>query len=266
VSWSSSNIIRLWDNAGSPYIYDSIDRHGEHISLDLNGYSGLVMIGFYGESTIANVKNDLMIDNVSIHPSTNSRTLNLKFFLEGLYSGNGMMHPANDNAGPHFGPEIADQVTVELHEATSPYNTAFYFNNLNLGTTGDVTAGPVPPGATGDYYIVIRHRNSIETWSSEPISFAGISDLSYDFRNDASMAYGNNLKQSGEYYLILAGDANQDGIVDGADMSLIFNATLPPVLTGYFPQDINGDGIVDGADMSFIFNNSKPPPAQIQKP
>ncbi len=34
--------------------------------LDLTGYTGVIMIGFYGESTVSNADNDLFVDNVLI--------------------------------------------------------------------------------------------------------------------------------------------------------------------------------------------------------
>jgi hypothetical protein len=65
-TWTSANTIRLWDNAGSPYVYNNINYLGEHITIPLTGYSGIVMIGFYGESTVSNADNDLMINNLLI--------------------------------------------------------------------------------------------------------------------------------------------------------------------------------------------------------
>ncbi len=66
-TWSSANTLRLWDNQGSPYVYNNISNDGEHIAIYLQGYTGLVKIAFYGESTVgSNGDNDLFIDNVKI--------------------------------------------------------------------------------------------------------------------------------------------------------------------------------------------------------
>ena len=65
-TWSSANILRLWDNQGSPYVYNNISNTGENVIIDLTGYTGIVRIGFYGESTVTNADNDLFIDNVKI--------------------------------------------------------------------------------------------------------------------------------------------------------------------------------------------------------
>ena len=52
-------------------------------------------------------------------PPPPTKTLNLKLYLEGLYNTvTGLMNQAQGLAGPEFGPGIADQITVELHNAS----------------------------------------------------------------------------------------------------------------------------------------------------
>ncbi len=68
-TWSSTNTLRLWDNAGSPFVYNNISTTGEHVVINFSGYSGTILVGFYGESTEANADNDLFIDNVLIRQS-----------------------------------------------------------------------------------------------------------------------------------------------------------------------------------------------------
>ena len=65
-TWELSNILMLWDNTGSDNIFNNISSSGEHITIDLSAYVGMVQIGFYGESSSANANNDLMIDNIEI--------------------------------------------------------------------------------------------------------------------------------------------------------------------------------------------------------
>lgn len=67
-TWTSTNVLRMWDNQGSPYVYNNISNTGEHVFIDLTGYSGIVKFGFYGESTISNADNDLFVDNVIVRP------------------------------------------------------------------------------------------------------------------------------------------------------------------------------------------------------
>jgi hypothetical protein len=64
-TWTSANILQKWDNTSTPGYYD-ISTTGETITIDLSSFSGVIKIGFYAESTVANADNDLFIDNVSI--------------------------------------------------------------------------------------------------------------------------------------------------------------------------------------------------------
>ena len=57
-------------------------------------------------------------------------------------------------------------------------------------------------------------------------------------------------------YAIYSGDINQDGSIDGSDLSLIDNAAFEFV-SGYVNQDCNGDEIVDGSDALIASNNAE---------
>ena len=196
---------------------------------------------------------DTYILDLTVIPST--KTLTVKLFLESLYAGSGIMNQAKDISGPKFSTGIADTIRVELHDATTPFALAYSYPNLDLSTNGDVIINSVPGTITGSYYLVVRHRNSIETWSADAIDFAVASPINYDFTTSVSYAYGSNMKSMSGIFAIYAGDANQDGIVDGSDMAAIDNSSTA-VMVGYYPEDLNGDGIVDASDMAIIDNNS----------
>jgi hypothetical protein len=182
------------------------------------------------------------------------KTLNLKIFLEGLYSGGGLMNKAQDNYGDHFGSDTADVVTVELHNAVTYSIVEYTFTNVKLQTDGQASINTVPYIASGSYYITVKHRNSIETTTASPVSFAGNS-ITYDFSTAASQAYGSNQKNIGGVYVIYGGDVNQDGYVDTGDMTPVDNDSAN-FASGYLNTDVNGDGFVDTGDMTIIDNNS----------
>jgi hypothetical protein len=184
------------------------------------------------------------------------KTITINLFLEGLYLNNspGMMKKAQNETGDQFPADIADEITVEFRMATD-YSQVLYSSNANLITSGiaDIT---FPSSLDTSYYITVKHRNSIETTTSFPISLTGSGPFSYNFSTSAGQAYGNNLKPvTGGYFAIFSADVNQDGIVDGSDMSEVENSGNL-FQQGYYPMDVNGDGIVDGSDMSVIENNS----------
>ena len=104
------------------------------------------------------------------------------------------------------------------------------------------------------YYIVVKHRNSIETWSSSAQSFTN-GTLYFNFTLANTQAFGNNMINIGGKWSLYVGDVNQDGIVDASDVSLVDNDALSGV-SGYAITDLNCDGIVDVSDLSIIDNNS----------
>jgi hypothetical protein len=79
--------------------------------------------------------------------------------------------------------------------------------------------------------------------------------VQYDFTQQLSSAYGNNLKPLSSYFGIYGGDTNQDGVVDGLDMIPVDNQAAG-FGTGYIPEDMNGDGSIDALDMILLENNA----------
>ncbi|MEO8211138.1 MAG: hypothetical protein ABI840_11320, partial [bacterium] len=152
--------------------------------------------------------------------------LNIPIFLEGFYN-------SLTNA------MVSDTVKVYLRNTTIPYALVdssksvlsssgigtFNFSNISNGTS---------------YYIIIKHRNSIETWSSAGNIFTS-GTLTYDFTTAANKAYGNNqiqIDNSPVRFGIYSGDVNQDGVVDVTDASLIDN-DLYNFASGYVATDLN---------------------------
>jgi hypothetical protein len=182
-----------------------------------------------------------------------NKTLNLTFYLEGLYNGNGIMNQAQNASGPQFGSGIADQVTVELHNPLVYNNILYTVTAVNLGTSGLVSV-TIPEIYNGSYFVTIRHRNSIETTTASPLAF-NTSTITYDFTNSSSKAFGSNQQGISGKWVFWGGDVNQDGIVDSGDMNPVDNAATA-ITFGYLNVDVNGDGIVDSNDMNIVDNNA----------
>lgn len=92
----------------------------------------------------------------------NISQLNLKLFVEGIYAGsNQMVNPLQD---PNF-PNRADTVYVSLYDSTNLGGGPVFTQTGFVDTSGNVFL-TFPATVIGNrYYIVVRHRNSIETWS-----------------------------------------------------------------------------------------------------
>lgn len=167
-------------------------------------------------------------------------TLNLTALPEGFY-----------NSGT--GSSIPDTMTIYLRNATTPYAVVDVAKSeMNSSGQGTFTFTNAVNGTP--YFIVITHRNSIETWSAAGNSFVS-NTLTYDFTSVSSQAYGSNMKLVGSEWTIFAGDVNQDGTVDGSDTQMIDNDAFN-FSSGYLATDVNGDSFIDGTDSQIAGNNS----------
>jgi hypothetical protein len=105
--------------------------------------------------------------------------LNLKVFIQGLYIGGQLMQSVLTNTGLGTDPNECDSITVELHDEIDPtLITASASCVLNVDGTGVASYNSSIIG--GSYYVVVRHRNSIETWSKDPVYF-GTPITNFDF-------------------------------------------------------------------------------------
>ncbi len=150
-----------------------------------------------------------------------------------------------------------DTINVLLAGAGSPYavvDSAFaVLDSVTFTATAVLSSAP-----SGSYYLVIKHRNSIETWSTAPIAFTQGSTAAFDFTTAASQAYGNNLVAVGSVprYAMYSGDVNQDGYVDPLDLSLVDQSSFNYEAGTGLSTDINGDHFVDPLDLSICDQNS----------
>ena len=148
---------------------------------------------------------------------------------------------------------VRDTVRVYLRNTSSPYSIVDSAKSV-LDSTGYGTFY-FPNAVNGTlYYIVIKHRNSIETWSKQGKMFTSY-QLSYDFITAANKAYGDNLILKGIRYCIYSGDVNQDGSIDLSDIINVYN-DVTNFVTGYVATDVTGNGVVDLNDLIIAFNNS----------
>jgi hypothetical protein len=139
---------------------------------------------------------------------------------------------------------------VYLANATTPFALKDSTNAI-LDSTGN-TLISFANANNGNYYIIVKHRNHLETWSAAPQVFATNSTTIFNFTDNITKAYGSNMKQVGSVFVLYGGDANQDGYVNGTDYP-IFKSQFG--LSGYLSADFNGDGFVDGYDAPILYNN-----------
>jgi hypothetical protein len=187
--------------------------------------------------------------------------LNIRAFLQSYFDA------ARDSMIPTIDPvsmdTVADTVYVELHNTASPYDLEYRTFCL-LNTAGSGSAEFPQPALMQSYYIVLKHRNHLETWSATPFYF-DTPDTTYDFASAATAAYGSStvLLKPG-IYGIPAGDINQDGSVDLTDFTLM-GASMSNHYNTYRREDLSGDRYVESADYS-IMENVLYPNRTVSKP
>jgi len=182
------------------------------------------------------------------------KIFNLIVLLQGLYDGNGTMHPALDESGiPYWGADIADKISIELHNGSNYAEVMLLLENIDLHTDGTASV-TIPAAYNGDYYITVKHRNSIAVVSAQPVSF--LPDIISIGFNTESQVYGNNLALMPDgWRALFGGDVLPDGSIDTGDMTPVDNDSMN-FQAGYLNSDVNGDGTVDTGDMTIVDNNA----------
>ena len=182
-------------------------------------------------------------------------TVNLNLFLQGFYTGGGFMTPVQYNGGiPSAGPTDVDIVFIGAMNPLPPYNVIDEQSGvLQTDGTVNVTFGP-DVISSQSYFLRLKHRNSVETWSSAPVTLPAVA--SYSFSSSPAQAFASNEATTVDalYGALFAGDLNQDGAIDGFDF-LILDPSIQIGDGGYIIGDINGDGAVDGSDYLWMDPN-----------
>jgi hypothetical protein len=180
-------------------------------------------------------------------------TLNLKAYMQGYYAGSSSMASVLANQGVSANTNVVDTIRVELRDAATGANVEASAKGVIL-TDGTISLS-LPGSVVGNsYYIVVKHRNALQTWSAAAVIMA--STTSYDFTTAATKAFGDNMieVETGKF-AIFTGDINQDEFIDPFDYPS-FDIDNINFESGYKATDLNGDGFIDPFDYPiFDINN-----------
>ena len=150
-----------------------------------------------------------------------------------------------------------DTLKVYICKSISPYNVI----DSSTGILDSVNLNALFRFYTlndGSYYIKIKHRNSIETWSNTSVDFSAVANINHDFIVDDQYAYGDNETQvdsSPIRFGLFGGDVDQDGNVDATDIIKTYN-DVANIATGYIATDLTGDRFTDISDLIIVYNNA----------
>ena len=187
---------------------------------------------------------------VNITPCPVACTVNL--LLQGYYLSAIDMQPVLMNQGRGSNSAITDTVEVNLFHPTTHALVAT--SRVPVATNG--TISPSFNVLYGNYYISVKHRNSIEVWSAAPI-YLSATQTNYIFYNQASSAYGSNqVEVAPGKWALYSGDLNQDGFIDSFDYPTLDADIYNGISAAYVATDLNGDGFVDSFDYPIFDANS----------
>ena len=206
-----------------------------------------IVVGFFIDTTFTGTGSYLVTNPLGFNALNLTVTyvplpsfMNVKIIQEGLYLPSQNILNATDTCRIFLRQSVSPYSIVDSSKAIIDSNTLtgfFEFRNASSGT----------------YYLDVRHRNGLQTWSRNGgETFIQGTTMSYDFTDDASKAFGNNLKLKGAKYCIYSGDCNQDGLIDESDKVQLVSKLG---FEGYISEDINGNGFVNAVDRATLTGN-----------
>ena len=251
-----------WNSSGFP----SGDIAG---SLTINGTNMLTLnsLPFTGDQTMT----------ISYSAPQQYLRLSVKVFLEGAYQADGAMKtnlsashrlPATSPYGSapaesnNITAEIVDWILLELRqEADGPISLQRSVLLRNDGYLIDVDGSSTELKlvglSSGNYYIVMNHRNHLAMMSATAVGLALVAPF-YDFTASADQIFGDRggkEVQSGIWGM-WAGDVNQDGSVNLSDYAIWDNSARLGE-KGYRTADIDCDGQVTTADYFHWYSSQR---------
>lgn len=187
------------------------------------------------------------VEDYTVNIALPTTSVSVKFNIEGYYNTpTHSMLPVKAIQGIGISATDVDTITLELKHATT---FALVATTTAMLQTNGMVSATFNSAISGSYYLVIKHRNALQTWSANPVAVSSITPL-YDFTNAANKAFGSNMAQvEPGIWALYSGDLNGDTNVDNADFSL-WEADANAFLFGDFATDLNGDSNVDNADFS----------------
>ena len=243
---------------------------------------------YYVSQTVSACESARSIIQVKVIPITSTTTcLNVKVFLEGVYSGGQMttllnsqgilpgqtpVNPFSSNTPsgqPYNMPpwnysgtetvmtydvRVVDWVILSLRTNPTDKTTVVYKTAALLNSNGTVTALGLCPALSGSqqYYVGIDHRNHIGAISHQSMSIIN-NAITYDFTTQDSYipsfppAYGQKLVNG--VYCLIAGDCQK---MASQEINVLDNNNWRlnnGKFSQYLPADINLDGEVNAVDI-----------------
>ncbi len=137
---------------------------------------------------------------------------------------------------------VTDWVLIELRDAANnnvviAQRAAFLMSNGNVQDLDGLSGVQFTGLPTGNYYIVVRHRNHLDVMSAAAVNLPSV--LTYDFTTSANQALAGQQETVGSAFALYAGDVNGDGIISVYDYNQYVDESAN---IGYLISDCTLDG------------------------
>jgi len=237
-------------NATLVFKYDDTELNGKpETSLKLFKSTNTGSTWLFQNGVVNHLANQITLTGINSFSRWSSDSsgvsASIKLIMQGFYN-------SSSNAM-----SMDDTVRVYLRNTSAPFaivdSAKEIINRITLKA-----AFKFPNATAGTYYLQLKHRNSIETWSNTGLAYIPGTTLNHDFTFAQNMAFGLNQIQvdaSPLRFALYSGDVNQDGTIDASDLSNVDNDAFSSV-SGYVNTDLNGDDLVDATDVSIVDNNA----------
>lgn len=211
------------------------------VSLKYNGIPTACETFTYGQ-----------VEDYTVNIVLANTIITTKLFIEGFYDiTSHQMFPVKANQGIGVSTTAVDDVTLELRDAST---LALAATTTSILQTNGLATATFNSAISGSYYLVIKHRNALQTWSASPITVSSSTPL-YDFTTSSLQAYGANMAAiEPNVYAIYSGDLDNDGFIDLPDYSF-WETDYNNNSVGSFSSDLDGDSFVDLPDYSIWEQN-----------
>lgn len=194
LTWSEDNTLIVFDTNNAP------SHTGELITIDLSGYTGVVKIGFYGESTVSNEDNDFFIDDFSLIENSSSNNVDLgieSILVNSIYCLNEVISPVVEikNHGEILVSTF--EIEVELTGPSSSSNSLIYTQDLGIDSTISIPLNNYSGLLAGTYDLTVQVSTLNDTTStnnSQTISFTIESAEIITLNNDLTICEGDSVQ------------------------------------------------------------------------
>ncbi|MEO6695725.1 MAG: hypothetical protein ABIY50_12855, partial [Ignavibacteria bacterium] len=251
-----STLVSLWGNENTGAPLNTVGRINDFSPTSGGQWRPTIFALPVGTNRIkfrarSGFGNNLYLDNICLQvlPTAVTNTIGI--------ASQGMWIPV----APYW--RLADTVRVYLHRTDFP--NVVVDSSISFPNSNAIVSPLFNKALNGSYYKVIRHRNSIETWSNTGLAYIRGSNTHFNFITPDGQAFANNqaiVSTSPFYRGMYSGDVGrsgsygvQDSVVDGSDLSFIDNDAVNFV-TGYVITDLTGDNATDGADLAVCENSA----------